>query len=141
MKEKILKRAYPACIYPNNDGTYTANFPDLKGCVTEGESLEEVLYMLNDAGCGWLLSELEDGDVLPTPSNILNIKADEYENGFVSLILLDVETYSMKYSVKAVRKNCTIPSWLDNFASKNKISLSKVLQKALMDLYNNKNLQ
>ena len=132
---KKLEYVYPACIYPNDDGTYTAMFPDLKGCVTEGKDLIDVLKMLEEAGCAWVLSELEEGKKVPCPSDIKNIKADEYDNGFTSLIVLDIKSYSEKYSNRAVRKNCTIPYWLDTFASKNNISLSHVLQSALLNLY------
>lgn len=130
-----LEYVYPACIYPNDDGTYTGMFPDLKGCVTQGDSLANILYMLKDAGCGWILTELEDDNKIPPASNIKEVKADEYDGGFVSLIVLDVYKYSEKYSKKAIRKNCTIPYWLDVFASKNNISLSSLLQDALINLY------
>ena len=67
------------------------------------------------------------------------IEADEYENGVVTLVPLDVGTYAEKYSQKAVRKNCTIPSWLDTFASKNQLSLSEILQNALIGIYKQTN--
>ena len=35
---------------------------------------------------------------------------------------------------KAVRKNITIPAWLDTFAQKNGLSLSKIVQDSLLDL-------
>ena len=95
--------------------------------------------MLNDAGCGWILGELEDGNPLPKPSDYKSIEADEYENGVVTMVPLDVGTYAEKYSQKAVRKNCTIPSWLDTFASKNQLSLSEILQNALIGIYKQTN--
>ncbi len=130
-----LEFTYPACIYPNDDGSYTGVFPDLKGCVTQGDDLADIIYMLKDAGCGWLLTELEEGKDVPVSSDIRKIKADEYENGFVSLIVLDVFKYSEKYGKKAVRKNCTIPYWLDIYAKENNLSLSAVLQNALLNIY------
>ena len=137
MKNK-LEYVYPACIYPNDDGTYTALFPDLKGCVTEGKDLIDVLNMLKEAGCAWVISELEEGRKPPYSSDIRIIKADEYDGGFTSLIILDIKSYSDKYSNRAVRKNCTIPYWLNTFASKNNISLSQVLQNGLLNLYQDK---
>lgn len=138
-KQNELRFIYPACVYPNDEGGYTAIFPDLKGCVTEGNTPSELLFMLNDAGCGWILGELEDGNPLPEPSDYKSIEADEYENGVVTLVPLDVGTYAEKYSQKAVRKNCTIPSWLDTFASKNQLSLSEILQNALIGIYKQTN--
>ena len=87
-KQNELRFIYPACVYPNDEGGYTAIFPDLKGCVTEGDTLSELLFMLNDAGCGWILGELEDGNPLPEPSDYKSIEADEYENGVVTLVPL-----------------------------------------------------
>lgn len=76
---------------------------------------------------------------MPIASDIKQVKADEYANGFVSLIVLDVYKYSETYGKKAIRKNCTIPYWLDVFAKKNNLSLSNVLQNALIDLYQENN--
>lgn len=81
----------------------------------------------------------EDGNPLPESSDYKSIKADEYDNGVVTLVPLDVGAYAEKYSQKAVRKNCTIPSWLDTFASKNQLSLSEVLQNALIGIYKQTN--
>ena len=81
----------------------------------------------------------EDGNPLPEPSDYKSIEADEYDNGVVTLVPLDVGAYAEKYSQKAVRKNCTIPSWLDTFASKNQLSLSEVLQNALIGIYKQTN--
>ncbi|MDD7307003.1 MAG: hypothetical protein PUG78_01175 [Eubacteriales bacterium] len=39
-----------------------------------------------------------------------------------------------KYGTKAVRRNITIPAWLDTFAQKNNLSLSKIVQDSLLNL-------
>jgi len=36
------------------DGSYTVTYPDLPGCTSEGKSLENALYMAQDALCVWL---------------------------------------------------------------------------------------
>ena len=46
-----------------------------------------------------------------------------------------MDTYAEKYGEKAVRKNLTIPAWLNTFAEKNHINFSQVLQEALTAIY------
>lgn len=98
-----MKLIYPACFYPSEDG-YTIVFPDLPGCVTEGDTLAEAMEMAIDAASGWLLGEAEENKQLPKASDIKNVKPDEYENGFVSLIGVDLDEYSLKHGNRAVKK-------------------------------------
>ena len=127
-----MKLVYPACFYIEDDGSYSVEVPDLKGCVSQGNSLEEAIQMAEDAALGWLLTSIEDGEELPNPSNIKDIKLDS-ENGFVSLLLLDLTSYSQKYSSrKSVKKTLTIPMWLNERAEKCGINFSKTLQDALI---------
>ena len=50
-----MKLVYPALFTPFEDGSggYTVEFPDLPGCVTEGEDMAEALFMAEDAASGW----------------------------------------------------------------------------------------
>lgn len=128
-----MKLVYPACFYPDEDGSFTVIVPDLKGCVTEGKDFAEALEMAVDAASGWVLTSLEDGEEVPKASNQKDIRADEYENGFVNLIVLDMDSYAEKYGDKAVRKNCTIPAWLNTRAEAANINFSAVLQEALQE--------
>jgi len=43
-----------AIIHPAEEGGYWAEVPALPGCITEGESIEEVMTNLKDAIEGWL---------------------------------------------------------------------------------------
>lgn len=128
-----MKYVYPVCIYPGDVSGYTIIVPDLPGCVTEGSTIAEALEQAIDAASGWVLDELEDGNKPPEPSDAADIKADEYENGFVSIIMLDIDAYAEKYGNKAVRKNCTIPAWLNTAAENAHINFSQVLQTALQE--------
>ena len=56
-------------------------------------------------------------------------------DGFVSLLSLDMDAYAAKYGSKSIRKNLTIPAWLNTFAEKKRLNVSKVLQDALTELY------
>ncbi|MCM1335121.1 MAG: type II toxin-antitoxin system HicB family antitoxin [Bacteroides sp.] len=126
-----MKLTYPICLYPNDNG-YTVIVPDLNGCVTEGKDLSDAIYMAIDAASLWVLDELEEGRKPPAASDPLEIKADEYEGGIVSVILLDMDEYAEKYGKKAIRKNCTIPAWLNTAAEARHINFSATLQSALI---------
>lgn len=131
-----MKLVYPAVFSPQENGTgYTVTVPDLPGCVTEGENLAEAILMAEDAASGWVLSELEDGKRVPTASDRSAIHHSS--NEFVNLLVLDMETYTEKYGDKAVRKNLTIPAWLNTFAENANVNFSQVLQDALTALYQN----
>ncbi len=126
-----MKLSYPICLYHNDSG-YTVVVPDLNGCVTEDKDFSDAIYMAIDAASLWVLDELEDGRKPPKASDPLKVRADEYEGGIVSVIMLDMDEYAEKYGKKAVRKNCTIPAWLNTAAEAQHINLSAVLQSALM---------
>ena len=130
-----MKLIYPACFYPCDEtkGAFAVVVPDLPGCVTQGKDLAEAISMAEDAASGWVLDELEEGRQAPAASLMTNVRADEYGNGFVSLIVLDMDAYAEKYGKKAVRKNVTIPAWLNSSAEARHINFSQVLQEALME--------
>ncbi|MEY8315978.1 type II toxin-antitoxin system HicB family antitoxin [Oscillospiraceae bacterium 50-58] len=130
----MMKLVYPALFSPWEDGSgFTVEVPDLPGCVTEGYSLADAIHMAEDAACGWLLTELEQGKPIPSASAIQTVVPEEGD--FVSLVALDMDAYTEKYGKKAVRKNLTIPAWLNTFAEDQRINFSKVLTDALISLY------
>lgn len=133
-----MKLVYPACFYcDEKTGEYAVEVPDLPGCATGGSNLAEAIEMGIDAASGWVLDELENGKPVPSASKIEDIKPEK--GGFVNLLVLDMETYAEKYGSKAVRKNLTIPAWLNTFAEQHHVNFSKLLQKSLFDLYQKQN--
>ena len=132
----MKKLLYPACFYPCEEQEgYTVVVPDLPGGVTQGKSLIDAIGMAVDAASGWVLDEMEDGKPIPPASKIEDVQADERPGGFVNLIVLDMDTYAEKYGEKAVRKNLTIPAWLNTYAEANNVNFSRVLQDALVAMY------
>ena len=128
-----MKLVYPAVFTPciEKEG-YTVEVPDLPGCVTEGKDLVDAIEMGVDAASGWVLGELEEGNNIPAPSlRKENIKLEDPES-FVSMLVLDMDAYAEKYGDKTVRKNITIPAWLNTYGEKNNFNFSRVLQDALL---------
>ena len=131
----MLKLIYPACFYPNENG-YTVDIPDLCGCVTEGKNFADAMDMAIDAASGWILDCIEEGEEIPKATmNRSDIKL-EYPDGVINYIVLDMDSYAEKYGSKSVRKNCTIPGWLNAAAERENINFSSVLQQALMEKLN-----
>ena len=128
-----MKLIYPAVFSPLEESNgYCVTFPDLPGCVTQGDSLFNAIEMAVDAASGWVLDEIEDGKEIPKASKITDIRV-EGSDDFVNAVVLDMDSYSEKYGSKAIRKNCTIPAWLNTIAEKNNVNFSAVLQSALIE--------
>lgn len=117
-------KVYPAIIH-KEDG-YWIEFPDLSGCFTNGETLEETITMAQEALGLYLASLMEHEDEIPAPSDIKKIKCKDGEKAYIST---DVELY--RRDTRAVKKMISIPAWLAKEAEGNNISLSKITQEAL----------
>jgi antitoxin HicB len=56
---------YPIVIYPCEEGGYVAEIPALKGCLAQGETLDEVLSELKIVTDLWLETAEQYGQKLP----------------------------------------------------------------------------
>ena len=63
-----LALEYPFNVITDPDGGYVAVYPDLPGCMTQAENLEELFAMAKDARETWIESEYERGNEIPLPS-------------------------------------------------------------------------
>ena len=120
---------YPA-VFHEEDGSVWAEFPDLEGCQTYGDTIEECVKETNEALGLYAESLIERGMKLPRPTKIRDINIDD-ENSFVMAVYCDLNNY-MKDS-KAVKKTLTIPQWLNDRAVKSNINFSETLQNALIE--------
>lgn len=121
-----MTKVYPAIIH-EEDGSYWVEFPDLSGCFTNGSTLEETMEMAKEALGLYLVSLEENGQTIPAPSNISDISTEE---GQTTYIATDMNAY--RRDTRAVKKMLSIPAWLAKEAETRNISLSKVLQDALL---------
>jgi hypothetical protein len=83
----------------------------------------------------------DDGTEIPMPSEItsLDVNKGTFANEgqtIISLVDIDTDEYRRKIDTKTVRKNVTIPSWLNYEAERAGINVSRVLQEALMSKLN-----
>lgn len=124
------RRAYPIVISKEDDGFFYVEIPDFDIC-TQGESVADAMEMARDAIGIMGIDYLDDGKELPEPNSR---KIQFEENDIVTLVDVDFVEYRKKVDNKAVKKNCTIPYWLNVEAERAGINYSRVLQDALMSI-------
>lgn len=66
--EFYLGLKYPVTFYPDPDGGYVAEIKDLPGCMTQGETADEVMSNIEEARSLWIETAYEHGDEIPLPS-------------------------------------------------------------------------
>ena len=122
-----MKKSYPVVFTKDTDG-FVVYIPDFDAN-TQGDDLTHAIEMARDA-IGLMGLVYQDGNKdLPTPSDLKSVKANK--DDIVSLVDVDFAEYRRKNEMRTVKKNCTIPSWLNYEAEKANINFSAVLQDAL----------
>lgn len=137
-----MKVTYPV-IFTDVDTNILIEVPDL-GILTESNeegkpkgSMADAITMARDA-IGISCIEAEDnGKEVLRPSKMTDIdvsKGTFNEDGtsILSLVDVDLAAYRRMLDNKTVRRNVTLPNWLNQEAEKSHINVSKVLQEALM---------
>ena len=66
--EHYLSLQYPFVAHADPDGGYVIVYPDLPGCLSQAETLDEIPAMAEDALTGWIETEYEEGRSIPEPS-------------------------------------------------------------------------
>lgn len=62
-----LKLPYQMIFHPDPEGGYVVEYPELPGCLTQGETLEDAHAMAQDAKKTWLLDAISHGEAIPEP--------------------------------------------------------------------------
>lgn len=130
-----MKAVYPVII--TQDGKdYLVDVPDLD-IQTEGTSVADAIYMARDAIGLYGITAEDDGKKIKQPSAADSIDASNgvfagTGKGFVTLVDVDFDVYRKKNDTKMVRRNVTIPSWMDAKAKEEHLNVSEVLRDALM---------
>ncbi|WP_461257866.1 type II toxin-antitoxin system HicB family antitoxin [Treponema sp. R80B11-R83G3] len=118
-----MEYVYPAIFHRNKDESYTITYPDLPGCISEGKTLGNAMYMAQSALTQWIGYLADKKQKIPSASPAQKIKI---KNGdFVNLICAEVR------DAKAVKRTVSISKWMDDKVIQSGLSLSRVLQDAL----------
>ena len=125
-----MLKVYPGIIRSESDG-YWIEFPDLEGCQTQGDTLEDVTEMAQEALGLFLASSMDNDDKINPASDPATIDPGD---GIICLVSTDPNKY--RRDTRAVKKMLSIPAWLAKEAENNNLSLSRVLQDALKEKLN-----
>ena len=122
------KYVFPAVFHPEDIG-FSIHFPDLPGCITEGDTLEEASKMARDALELYLYELEQSSGPIPSPAGRYHIEKDEY----IVMVTAHMKVIRSEMRNKAVKKTLTIPCWLNEEAEAAGINFSLLLQDALRE--------
>jgi predicted RNase H-like HicB family nuclease len=135
-----MKQVYPTFI-AQSENTYLVYVPDMD-IYTEGVSFVDAIEMARDAIGLMGINMEDDGKDIPNPSSAekaiekASAEADEdfdYTKGVLTYVDVDFEAERRKLDNRMVRRNVTIPAWLNFEAEKAHLNVSKFLQEALKE--------
>ncbi len=123
-----MKAVYP--IIMSKGKTHIVVFiPDFN-INTQGNDYAEAMEMARDA-IGLMGIDMEDEkEEIPAPSELADIVAQNPEQ-VVTLVDVDFAEYRRKHDLRTVRRNVSVPSWLNVEAERAGLNVSAVLQAAL----------
>lgn len=124
-----MKNAYPIIMTQGSE-FIVVFVPDFN-INTQGVDVPEAMEMARDAIGLMGIDMQDDGESLPIASDFPAVQAMTPEGGIVSFVDVDFDEYRRKNDMRAVKKNCTIPSWLNVEAEKAGVNFSAILQAAL----------
>lgn len=76
--DEYMALPYKIEIVPDADeGGFVARLPELPGCITVGETMEDALANIEDAKRAWIEAAMDDGQTIPEP-----ISLDDYSGQF-----------------------------------------------------------
>ena len=124
MADRNLNMAFPFIFHKEDDGGYFIECPDIDGVYT-GIDEDDTAYGMSMAEevLGMTLADmLEKGETIPKPSGIKELSCDD---GFVTLVMVDVEKYIRDTTL--VKKTLNIPKWANDLGVRLGINFSKAL--------------
>ena len=133
----ITRRAYPVLI--QQDGKdFLVYIPDWE-VFTEGSDFVDAIAMARDAiGLIWMdrvgaePDPSTEKEAIKKTRNQADDEEFQYSTGILTFVDVDVVKYSEKLRNRAVRKNVTLPYWLNEKAEEKGINFSRILQEALL---------
>ncbi|GGJ10858.1 DNA repair protein HhH-GPD [Alicyclobacillus cellulosilyticus] len=76
--EYYMKLPYRIVLYPAQEGGFVVEIPELPGCLTQADTIQEAYEMIEDAKRAWIETALEEGMDIPEPQ-----QNDDYSGRFV----------------------------------------------------------
>lgn len=125
-----MKYTYTAIFTPMEDHTgYYCRVPDLPSCITTGKDLTDAIAMITDAAAEWLIVAEDEHLDIKEPSSQSELEVPD--GSLCSIICVDTVKQRAMDDTHAVRKNVSIPAWMDRLAHEKRLNLSQILQESL----------
>lgn len=124
---------YPVVLHKDPESDYGVSVPDLPGCFSAGESLDDALQQVVEAIECHLEGLLLDGEPIPTPGSVETHQSNpDYADGIWAVVSIDIS----KLSGKSRRVNITLPervlNIMDKYADEHGESRSGFITQAAM---------
>ena len=98
---------YPIAIEPTTETTaFGVVVPDLPGCFSAGDSLDEAMINAEEAAAAWIDATLDAGNVVPAPSSLAALHGDPAYSGW-TFGVITVDPALLDDTVERV--NITLP--------------------------------
>ena len=122
---------YFAVLEQGLNGSYSIFFPDLPGCYSYADKLEDAAAMAEEAANLHIYGLQKDGELVPKPSE--DIPKIDNNNMAVIAITVHPDVFRVKHENERVKTNTTIPLWLKQIAETYNVNYSRLLEAALID--------
>jgi len=125
---------YPVVIHKDIDSDYGVTIPDLPGCFSAGDTVDDALVEAVEAAECHIEGLMLDEEPVPAPKSIeYHQHNPEYADGIWALAAVDLS----KLSGKSKRVNITVPerllSMMDQYASRRGETRSGLIAQATME--------
>jgi predicted RNase H-like HicB family nuclease len=125
---------YPVVLHKDDNSDYGVAFPDLPGCFSAGDTIEEALVNAQEAAECHFKGMLLDSEPFPVAASIeKHIDNPDFRDGIWALVEVDLN----RLSLNSKRVNITLPerllNSLDYFAKKQGETCSGLLAQAVTE--------
>ena len=121
-----LGQDYPVTIFRAEEGGFVAEVEDLPGCISQGETLEEVYQSIDEARCLWIQTAYEDGMEIPIP------RTDErYSGRFLTRI---PKSLHRRLAEQAKREGVSLNQYIETILATHSMMPTENVENIYIDL-------
>lgn len=130
----MLKQVtYQGVFEPTEGSGFSVYFPDLPGCTSCGETLNEAQKNAQDALGLHLYGMEQDGEQIPAPSATPDVDPETAAGYLVCPVTVFPSLVRDELDNRRVKTNVTIPAWVRELAQERGLNCSKLLEEAILD--------
>ena len=114
-------------------------FSDLNNLAAFGSSFDQALANAVNLLAGYIYNLIMKKERIPEPSDIQTLRpyvGDGYSRAFFQTVNVDVDEYAKYYYNSKTEATVTLPRWLEEYARREQIDISAVIQAYLTERYN-----